>query len=166
MRAIAVLFTTILLAGCGGGTGEPGASSQPPASAADAEEDAAVDRSGCELLTDAEVAEATATTVTGHEEASLDGCRWSSEGGTTLMLDLYAGSTMSPGGCEAQKALGVGREEAVAGLGDSAQWKTSGSLVVCTARAVIRFNLDNSNRRASEDKQGLITLARLALDRL
>jgi hypothetical protein len=166
MRAIAVLFTTILLTGCGGGAGEPGASSQPPAAAADAEEDAAVDRSGCELLTDAEVAEATATTVTGHEEASLDGCRWRSEGGTTLMLDVYAGSTLSPATCGAQKALGVGREEAVEGLGDSALWKTSGSLVVCSARAVIRFNLDNSKRSVPEDEQGVIALARLALDRL
>lgn len=161
MRTIAVLFT-ILLMGRGGGAGEPAASSPP----ADDEVEAASVRPGCELLTDAEVADATGTTVSGHEEYSLDGCRWRSEGGASLMLDVYAGSTLAPATCGAQKALGVGREEAVAGLGDSALWKTSGSLVVCTARAVLRFNLDGSRRSVPEDKDGVTALARLALSRL
>jgi len=73
MRAIAVLFTASLLVGCS--AGEPGASGQPSASSAAAGQNAPVEKSGCELLTDAEVGEATGTTVSGHEEASLNGCR-------------------------------------------------------------------------------------------
>jgi hypothetical protein len=156
MRAIAALFTASLLVSCSN-TVEPGSSETPPAP---------VEESGCELLTDGEVSAATDAPVSGHEEASLDGCRWRAQGGMTLMLDVYAGSTLAPATCRAQQVLGVGREEAVAGLGDSAQWKTSGSLVVCTTRAVIRFNLDNSARTVPENKEGLIKLARLVLDRL
>jgi len=164
MRVIAALFMASLLVGCSN-TVEPGSPETPPASTADAGQGAPVEKSGCELLTDSEVSEATGATVSGHEEAGLDGCRWRAQGGMTLMLDLYAGSTLAPSTCGAQKVLGVGREEAVAGLGDSAQWKTSGSLVVCTARAVIRFNLDNSARTVPENREHLIRLARLVLDR-
>ncbi|MGH9318562.1 MAG: hypothetical protein ACRD3V_01530 [Vicinamibacteria bacterium] len=153
-----------VLVDCGGGDGEPRADDDPPASAADVggDEDAS-DTSSCDLLTDAEVGEATGTTIASHEESGLHGCTWRAQDGMQLILDVYSGSSAT---CHAQKVLGTGREEVVSGLGDSALWKTSGSLVVCTPRAVIRFNLNDSNRTVPEDKEGLIPLASSVLDRM
>jgi len=164
MRAVTMLFMAGVLVDCGGGDGGPRATDDPAASAADVGGDeAASDTSGCDLLTDAEVGEATGTTIASHEEAGLNGCRWRAQDGMQLMLDVYSGASAT---CDAQKVLGTGREEVVSGLGDSALWKTSGSLVVCTPRAVIRFNLDNSKRTVPEDKEGIIKLATSVLDRL
>ncbi|HXW04196.1 MAG TPA: hypothetical protein VD833_03110 [Vicinamibacterales bacterium] len=165
MRCVGALVMAGLFAGCGGGSGD--GSDRAPAPAADAGSATPVaTASGCDLLTDAEVGEATGTTIESHEESGLNGCRWSAQGGARLMLDVYAGSSRVSGTCDAQKALGTGREEPVSGLGDSALWKTSGSLVVCAPRAVIRFNLDNSSRSVPEDKAGLVRLARSVLGRL
>ncbi len=167
MRAVTILFMAGVLVDCGGGDDGPRATDDPPASAADVVGDeAASDTSGCDLLTDAEVGEATGTTIASHEESGLHGCRWRAQDGMQLMLDVYSGSSVSSATCDAQKVLGTGREEVVSGLGDSALWKTSGSLVVCTPRAVIRFNLDNSQRTVPENKEGLIKLAPSVLGRL
>jgi hypothetical protein len=122
--------------------------------------------SGCELLSDAEVGQALGTVIASHEDSGLNGCLWESDANTQLMLDVYAGSSVVAGTCDAQKYLGTGREEEVPGLGESAQWKGSGALVACTPSAVIRFNLDNSMRTVPEDKESLIGLARSVLDRL
>ncbi len=163
MRPVAMLFLAGVLVDCGGGDGGPRATQDPARSADAGGDEEASETSGCDLLTDAEVGEATGATIAGHEESGLRGCRWRAQDGMQLMLDVYSGSSAT---CDAQKALGTGREEAVSGLGDSALWKSSGSLVVCNPRAVIRFNLDNSQRTVPEDKEGLIKLAPLVLDRL
>lgn len=165
MRCLGVLLVVGLAAGCGGGrsdssdtapaTGAAGGGAAPPAG-----------KTGCDLLTDAEVGEALGTSISGHEDAGLSGCRWRAEAGAQLMLDVYAGSAVVSSTCDAQKSLGTGREEAVPGLGDSALWKTSGSLVVCAPRGVIRFNLDNSPRTVPENKAALIKLASSALGRM
>jgi hypothetical protein len=155
-----------LVASCGGGRSESSDAAPATGAPAGGGADAAARKTGCDLLTDAEVGEAIGTTIAGHEDAGLSGCRWRAEAGTQLMLDLYAGSSLVSSTCDAQKYLGTGREEAVPGLGDSALWKTSGSLVVCAPRAVIRFNLDNSARTVPENKAALIKLANSALGRL
>lgn len=162
MRRLALIVMAGLLSGCGGGADTPESS---PAAADSGGSAVSEDRSGCELLTDAEVGQATAATITGHEEYSLNGCRWRSEG-MDLMLDLYTGSSLIPSTCDAQQALGGGQGEAVPGLGDSARWKAGGALIVCSPRAVIRFNMDSSPRSGSDDKEALVELARLALGRL
>lgn len=164
MRGLALVVMAGLLSGCGGGADTPESSAAPAVDSGGSA--VSEDRSGCELLTDAEVGEATAATVTGHEEYSLSGCRWQAQGGMELMLDLYTGSSLIPSTCDAQQRLGGGQGEAVPGLGDSARWKAGGALIVCSPRAVIRFNMDNSPRSGSDDKEALVTLARLALNRL
>lgn len=162
MHWLGLLAVAVLLAGCGGGSSESSAAGGAGAGTSEA---AAV-KPGCELLTDAEVGQALGTTVASHEESGLNGCRWRTDRGTQLMLDVYAGSALVSSTCDAQKYLGTGREEAVEGLGDSALWKTSGSLVVCAPRGVIRFNLDNSTRTVPEDKDAIVALARTVLGRL
>lgn len=167
MRRMGVWLMAGLSVGCGGGSDGSSATEKAPAATAGARTaDPAAVKGGCELLTDAEVGAATRTEIASHEESGLDGCAWRATGGTRLMLDVYSGSSLVSRTCDAQKMLGTGREEAVPGLGDSAQWKTTGSLVVCTANAVIRFNLDNSSRTVPENKEALITLARAALGRM
>jgi hypothetical protein len=166
MRCLGVVLIVALATGCGGSGSDSSDRAAAPGAAAGGAAEPASGKTGCDLLTDAEVGEAIGTTIAGHEDAGLAGCRWRAEAGTQLMLDVYAGSSMVSSTCDAQKSLGTGREEAVPGLGDSAQWKTSGSLVACAPRAVIRFNLDNSTRTVPENKAGLITLARSVLGRL
>lgn len=161
MRWLAVALAIGCLMACG----EPGGSDTEPAATATDSAAAPVELAGCDLLSDAEVGTALGTTIAGHEESGLSGCRWSSDA-ARLMLDVYAGSSLVASTCDAQKYLGTGREEPVEGLGDSAQWKTSGSLVVCSPRAVIRFNLDDSPRTVPENREALTTLARTVLDRL
>lgn len=163
MRWLAVALALGCLTGCGQDSG--GSDTEPAAPATDSAA-SPVETAGCDLLTDAEVGTAIGTTIAGHEESGLAGCRWSSDAGARLMLDVYAGSSLVASTCDAQKSLGTGREEPVEGLGDSALWKTSGSLVVCSPRAVIRFNLDNSPRTVPENREALATLARTVLDRL
>jgi hypothetical protein len=168
MRSLWALFMAGFLAGCGGASDRSDESDKAASPAAVVEDatNLAAEKSGCDLLTDAEVGQATGTMITRHEEAGLNGCRWRAQGGAKLMLDVYTGSSLSSATCDGQKFLGTGREEPVAGLGDSALWKTSRSLVVCAARAVIRLNLDNSARTVPEDKEAMITLARSVLGRL
>ena len=166
MRCLGVLLVVGLAASCGGRGSDSSDTTPASGAAAAGAADPATDKTGCDLLTDAEVGEALGTTIAGHEDAGLAGCRWRAEAGMELMLDLYAGSSVVSSTCDAQKSLGTGREEPVPGLGDSALWKTSGTLVVCAPRAVIRFNLDNSTRTVPENKAGLIKLANSALGRL
>jgi hypothetical protein len=168
MRRMAVWLMAGLTLGCGGGDPDGSRASdkaQVPSARAGNADPAPVKR-GCDLLTDTEVGEATGTAISSHEESGLNGCNWRGKGRTQLMLDVYSGSSLASRTCDAQKMLGTGREEAVPGLGDSAQWKGSGSLVVCTATAVIRFNLDNSSRTVPENKEALMKLARSALGRM
>lgn len=166
MRCLGVLLMVGLAASCGGSRSDSPDRAPASGAAAGGAADPAAGKTGCDLLTDAEVGEALGTTISGHEDSGLAGCRWRAQAGTQLMLDLYSGSSLVSSTCDAQKYLGTGREEAVPGLGDSALWKTSGSLVVCSPRAVIRFNLDNSTRTVPENKAGLIKLAHSALGRL
>jgi hypothetical protein len=166
MRTLSVsIVTGLLLAGCGGGTEEPPA---PEAAAGEFAETAAesADKSECDLLTDAEVSQALGAAVASHESSGLSGCTWTAEGNVQLMLELYSGSSLSSGTCDGQKKLGTGKEEAISGLGDSALWKSSGWLVACSSRAVISLNLDNSKQTGTQDKEGLVALARAALGRL
>jgi hypothetical protein len=166
MRKLTVsIVAGLLLAGCSGGTEEPAA---PEAAAGELAETAAdlADTSECDLLTDAEVSQAIGATVASHESSGLSGCTWTAEGNAQLMFDLYSGSSLSSGTCDAQKKLGTGKEEAISGLGDSALWKSSGWLVACSSRAVMSFNLDNSKQTGAQDKEGLVALARSALGRL
>ena len=169
MRRLTAAIVTGLLVGCGGETGERAASDAAPATAEQASAEPAEfaeGKSHCELLTDPEVSEAIGPTVGSHEESGLNGCMWSADGNARLILAVYAGSSMSAGTCGSQKVLGTGKEEAISGLGDSALWKSSRSLVACSTRAVIRFNLDNSKRTPTQDKEGLIALARSVIDRV
>ena len=82
------------------------------------------------------------------------------------MLDLYTRSSLIPSSCDAQQRLGGARGKPFRGLGDSARCKAGGALIVCSPRAVIRFNMENSPRSGSDDKEAFVTLARIALDRL
>jgi hypothetical protein len=166
MRWLVLAMAVGCLSACAGDSGTPSSSDRAAAPAASGSGEPAAGKAGCDLLTDAEVGAALGATIAGHEDSGLAGCRWSGEGGARLMLDVYAGSAMIASTCDAQKNLGTGREEPVEGLGDSAQWKTSGSLVVCSPRGVIRFNLDNSPRTMPENRAALITLARTVLERL
>jgi hypothetical protein len=168
MRRLTAAIVAGLLAGCGSDKDEQTASEATAVTAeratASAEESSEA-KSDCELLTDAEVSQAIGATVASHEESGLSGCTWTAEG-LQLMLNVYAGPSMSAATCGAQKSLGTGKEESISGLGDSALWKSGRSLVVCSSRAVIRFNLDNSKQTLPQDKEGLIALARSVIDRV
>lgn len=174
----ALALALLVTAGCGGsgqpatGTGQPTATqAQAPAVTRPAEparndERTSSDILGCELLTQEEVAAAMGEPVTSKEDSGLRGCVWKTGKRTQVLLDVFSGLTLAGNTCAAQRSLGSGREENVPALGDSALWTTDGRLVVCTAQAVVVFNLDNTPNSPDQDKEAAITMARLVLGRL
>jgi Protein of unknown function (DUF3558) len=168
-RLLLVAGAVLLVVACGGGPETQEATGAGAASegAAKAEDDRSLDDvETCGLLTREQVSAALGVTVGEGAESALSGCRWQSESGASVVLEVFAGSMFAPGTCDAQRQLMSGREEDVPGLGESARWGSSGNLVVCSNRAVVRVDLDNSRNAPSDDRPRLVQVARLALERL
>jgi hypothetical protein len=165
MKIQAPILLVVLLAGaaCGGAGEERQAEppAQPPASAASAAEDR--ERPGCELMTAAEVSAAVGSEAGDGEDHSLRGCRWTAKSGTIVSLEIFPPGKAS---CDGQEFLVSGKEERVAGLGDSALWGSSGDLVVCSAKGVINLDFDNSPADPRRDKEALEAMAKIVLARL
>lgn len=165
---VAMALAQLVIAGCSGGgppatgVGQPPAAT-PTASSAGTDERTSSDLSGCEPLTQEEVAKATGEPVTGQDDSGLRGCEWKVGDRTQVLLQVFSGSTNT---CAAQRSLGSGREENVPGLGDSATWQSGGRLVVCTSRAVVVLDIENTPNRPDEDKEAAVTMARSILKRL
>lgn len=121
---------------------------------------------GCDLLSKQQVSAALGSDVGDGEEMGLAGCRWQAQSGVVASVQIYAGSGLSSGTCDAQRFLVSGRQEDVPGLGDSALWGTSGDLVVCSAKAVLTIDVDNTPNSPDEDRDVPVTLARSVLERL
>lgn len=175
---LAIALALLATAGCGSGGPPATGAGQPvaaqtkapaatrPAEPTRADEQESSDIPGCERLTKDEVAAAMGEPVTGTEDYGLAGCEWRTGERTQVLFDIFAGSALAPATCAAQRSLGTGREEDVPGLGDSALWKSSRRLVVCTSKAVIVFNLDNTPNSPDKDKEAAVKMARLVLGRL
>ncbi len=164
VRQYLFIGALILAVGCGGsGSSDeamPGASGE----SSDAEASGRVE--GCAVLTQEQVSAALGAPVGAGEDSGLTGCAWRAESGARVSLQIYAGSTLVAATCDAQKFLVSGREEEVPGLGDSALWGSSGDLVVCTSRAVLKVDVDNTRSDPRQDREVLVQIARLALGRI
>lgn len=165
MRVVALLLA-VAAAGAGCGSGEEG--TRTPAEQADAapagtrEEE----REGCGLVTRDEVAAALGGPVGEGASFGLRGCAWKGEGRARVQLQAFAGPLWTPRTCDAQKQLVSGRQEPVPGLGDTAVWGSSGDLVVCTARAVVKVDVDDTEVSPDRDRETAAGIARAALPRL
>jgi len=159
-----MLTLPILAAACGGG-----ASDAAPAGGTGGAETAATamdDLDGCSIVTAEEVSAALGGPVGDGEDRGLVGCGWRTESGATVVLQVFAGSMLASGTCDGQKFLVSGREEEIPDLGDSALWGTSGDLVVCDSRAVLKIDIDNTPNSPEEDRDAAVRVARAALARL
>jgi hypothetical protein len=160
--ALVVLAGVIAGAACAEGDGRQGA--PPPDPAQDAREEA--DLRGCALVTKEEVAAALGSAVNDGEEEGLAGCAWKAPSGPRISLAVFAGHLLSPGTCDGQKFLVSGRKEEIPGLGDSTLWGSSGDLVVCSAKAVLRIDVKHTRHSSEQDRETALQVARAALRRL
>jgi hypothetical protein len=162
-----LIVAGIACMGCGSPSSDPAASpatetattdaASPPASPAPERAE------GCDLATPAELSAALGSQVGAGESSGLKGCTWTAASGVRVLLEVYQGNAVT---CKAQESLVSGREERIAGLGDSALWGSSGDLVVCSARAVVRINLENSRNDPRKDREALVAIGRTILGRL
>jgi hypothetical protein len=165
MERVTVLLVAAAIgaAACGGAEKREA----PRAAAAGTEETAsATGATGCALVTKDEVADALGHPVGDGEEQGLAGCGWKAQSGAQIRLHVYAGGMLSPGTCASQKSLVSGRQEEISGLGDSALWGSSGDLVVCARRAVLKVDVDDTPSSPAEDRETATKVARAALGRL
>jgi hypothetical protein len=122
--------------------------------------------SGCNLVTKEEVAAALGSAVGDGEEEGLAGCAWNAASGPRISLAVFARHLLSPGTCDGQKFFVSGQKEEIPGLGDSALWGSSGALVVCSAKAVLKIDVDHTRHSSDRDRETAIKVARAALSRL
>jgi hypothetical protein len=160
--ASVLITSTMIGAACGGG----GSPAGRPESAATEDAAEAGDLEGCALVTREEVSGALGSQVAEGEEQGLVGCGWQADSGARVSLHVYAGSLLASGTCDSQKSLVSGREEEVAGLGETALWGTAGDLVVCSRNAVVKVDVDNTPDAPERDRETAIAVARAALGRL
>jgi hypothetical protein len=165
MRTLTSVFVAaaFVSAGCGGG-GESQAIREESAAIEDAPEPADLD--GCSLVTEEEVSAALGSQVGEGEDQGLAGCGWQAASGARVSLHVYAGPLLAAGTCDSQKSLVSGREEEVAGLGETALWGTSGDLVVCSRAAVLKIDVDETPDPPERDRETAIAVARAALGRI
>jgi hypothetical protein len=162
MRELSMLLLAVVTFSAACGRSEETQASRP----ADARAEAKADVKGCNLVTREDVAAALGGSVGDGEETGLAGCRWSAEDRGEVRLQVYAGSLFTPETCKAQKSLVSGRQEEISGLGDSALWGSSGDLVVCTQKAVLKIDVENTPGSPDQDRETLVKVARAALGRL
>jgi hypothetical protein len=164
MTRVPVVVLAGMIAGAACGQGDGRQASLPDDRAKDAREEA--DVRGCDLVTKAEVAAALGSAVGDGEEEGLAGCAWHAESGPRISLAVYAGHLLSPATCDGQKFFVSGRKEEIAGLGDSALWGSSGDLVVCSAKAVLKIDVKKTRQSSEQDRETALEVARAALRRL
>lgn len=166
MRVVALLLLAGTAAGAGCGSGEQATQAPAEQAAAAPARAQGEERQGCDLVTRDEVAAALGGPVGEGASFGLRGCAWKGEGRARVQLQVFAGPLWTPGTCDAQKQLVSGREETVAGLGDTALWGSSGALVVCIARAVVKVDVDDTEVSPDRDRETAVGIARAALPRL
>jgi hypothetical protein len=159
-----VLLAAGLMVVCACGGNERQA--EEPAAGAVAGAREVTEVNGCDLLTKEEAAAFLGSPVKDGEEQGLAGCSWTAESGAQIRLGLFAGSMLTSETCNGQRFLVSGREEEIPGLGDSALWGSSGALVVCTTKAVLKINVEDTPQSPDEDRETAIKVARAALGRL
>ena len=171
-KVLALLAVAALTAGCG--NGETGAPDEAPAEESTAErepwnKDA---YAGCELVSDDEVVTALGEAVDSKEEGGFYGCRWKTES-YTVGLRVFPDTSLPAGSCDEEQTgmpygqSAKGRTEAVAGLGDSAVWGTSGDLLVCTGRGLLVVDMERTGSMTQDaKKQGASLIAGSALSLL
>ncbi len=181
VRVWAVLLSlTLVLLACGGsdgdapeGTAAPSAGDTTASTAGttdttaivpDASEDSLAGVSGCDLLTDDEIAAVTLSPVASKEEIGVQGCRWQTENGGEVSFIRYAGDFFSTDTCDGQLFFISGDEEEIPGLGDRAVWGSSGILVVCRADVVLKIDIDYSpSTTIEQDRDSAIAMGQSLL---
>jgi hypothetical protein len=161
-RCVLLLGALVLAVGCGGSPDTSDAADPDTAEGAVSFDDV----ESCELVTRNQVSIALGLEVGEGSESGLSGCEWRAESGPRVALQVFAGSMLAAGTCDSQRSLMSGREEDVPGLGDSARWGSGGDLVVCSRRAVVRVDIDNTSNDPRDDREVIVQIARHALERL
>lgn len=165
LRMLLLAGVLAVVGGCGGGGGDEDSLETP-----DADTDAAaLDLDGvetCSLISREEISEALGSEVGDGTVSGFSGCRWRAGSGASVRLQIFAGSLLADSTCESQMTLMTGREEDVPELGDSARWSSGGNLVVCSDRAVVSVDIDDTGNDPRVDRDVLLSIARVAIDRL